>query len=197
MRKGILAIGVVLAVIGAVVMTVPLLPDSESFSASTPGPCNEGANCTQAFNVYSASDGVFGGTSAKLSWSSTGTVTFVAVTCTKQITTDVLDSQNASQIDAACGTNHTVADASGTSGSYTFTIPSGGSLAYFAFSSASTLPTVSTTLTTTSPLLGLAGVALGIVLILLGLVLRPKARRAGAGSAAPASAGDRPSPPSG
>ncbi len=197
MRKVIFAIGVVLLVLGAVLMVAPLIPDSESFSASTPGPCGGDENCTLAFNVYSASVGVFGGTSAKLSWSSTAAVTFVAVTCTKQISTDVLDTENASQIDAACGTNHTVADATGTSGSYTFTIPSGGSLAYFAFSSASSLPTVSTTLTTTSPLLGLAGVAVGIVLVLLGLLLHPKSRpkAEGGGGAAPPT--DGAPPPSG
>jgi uncharacterized membrane protein len=182
MRKGLFIVGVVLLILGAVLIAVPLIPSTSSFTASSPD-CS-GSSCTTAYNVYSASPVV--PTYAKLSWTSPVTVYFVAITCTKDVSSSELDNANSSaQLSADCGTNTTVGNSSGTSGSYSFSIPAGGSLVFLAVSNSNTTPTVSATLTGTEPLLGLVVLVLGLLLLILGVVLKSRKQKL-EGIAAPA-----------
>ncbi|HTW39686.1 MAG TPA: hypothetical protein VMF04_02355 [Thermoplasmata archaeon] len=174
MRKVLFIVGVVLAILGAVLIVVPLIPSASNFTASS-ADCT-GSSCTTAYNIYSASPVI--PTYAKLSWSAPTTVYFFAITCTNDVSTSQLDNANSSaQLGADCGTNTTVGNTSGTSGSYSFTIPAGGSLVFFAASSSSVAPTVTATLTGTEPFLGLIVLILGIILLVLGVVLKSKKQK--------------------
>jgi uncharacterized membrane protein len=170
-RKVLFMVGVVLVILGAVLIVVPLIPSTSSFSASS---ASGGSNSSVAYNVYSASPVV--PTYAKLSWSAPTTVYFIAITCTNDVSSSQLENDNSSQQNAACGTSDTVGNTSGTSGSYTFSIPAGGSLVFLAIQSGA--PTnVSATLTGTEPLLGLIVLVIGIILLILGVVLKSKRQR--------------------
>ena len=189
MRAGLVVVGVILLILGAVFWFVPLIPSSDNFSAST-SDCSTAPNCTFAYNIYTASPLI--PTYAKLTWSSPEVVTFVAVTCTKSVTSDQLDSANTSaEVQAACGTNSTVGNTTGTSGSYSFTIPAGGSLVFLAVTGSSTPPTVTSTLTGTEPFLGLILLILGILLLILGVALKSKRQKAEA-IATPVTSPNRP-----
>lgn len=171
MRKVLVILGVIFLILGAVLIVVPLIPSTASFTA-TPADCMSTPGCTVGYNIYTASPLV--PTYAKLSWSAPGAVFFIAITCTKAVTGSQLDSANSSQQQADCGTSTIVGNTSGTSGSYTFTVPAGGSLVYLAIASSSTAPTVSATLTGTEPFLGLVVLVLGVILLILGVALRSK-----------------------
>jgi uncharacterized membrane protein len=183
MRTGLFIVGVILLILGAVLIAVPLIPSSSSFTAYN------GSTSTIPFNIYTASPLI--PTSAHLSWTSPTNTSFEAWTCSNAVTSSEL--QNVStqaEFNAKCGTTTVVANTSGTSGSYSFTIPGGGSLVYTAFSfggTGSTAPSVSTTLTGTEPLAGLALVILGVILLILGVALKSKKQKAAAIAAAPAS----------
>ncbi len=198
MRKGWLVIGVVLGVVGAVLLVVPAFPSNASFRAFAPGEC---VDCQPVYNVYHSGFSLPGGTNARFSWSSPSTVTFVAVTCSRSVSPNELDSAHGSEQQARdCGTNRTVADVVGTSGSYSFTIPAGGSLVFYAVSSSTTPPTVTTTLTSALPLLGLVLIGLGAVCGGLAVLVRPRAPEEVPPSAPPAPEpppGSAPSPDSG
>jgi uncharacterized membrane protein len=184
MRTGLFIVGVILLIVGAVLIAVPLIPGSSSWTAST---ASSGNPCSAGCNLYSASPLV--PTFAKLSWTSPTSVYFIAITCSGALTSSDLKNDNSSQLDSACGTMTTVGNSSGTSGSYSFTIPAGGSLVFLAVytgGGSGTAPTVSSTLTGTEPLLGLAILILGIVLLILGVALKSKKQKAEA-IAAPAS----------
>jgi uncharacterized membrane protein len=163
-RAGLVVVGIILLILGAVIFVVPLIPSSQSLSTSS-------GSGSPDFSIFTSSPLV--PTYAKLSYSSPVDVFFEAVTCTKPITTSQADSPNASQ---DCGTMTTVANSSGTSGSYSFTIPAGGAVVYFAIGDSNS--TVSTTLTYTEPLVGIALIALGIILLILGIVLKCKKQKA-------------------
>lgn len=181
MRAGLVVVGIILLILGAVLWFVPLIPSSDNFSASTPD-CPTAPDCTFAYNIYTASSLV--PTYAKLSWSSPETVTFVAFTCTNSVSSDQLDSANTSaELRAVCGTNATVGNTTGTSGSYSFTIPAGGSLVFLALTGSSTPPNVTSTLTGTEPFLGLILVVLGVIVLILGLVLKSRRQKAAANPA--------------
>jgi hypothetical protein len=105
-------------------------------------------------------------------------VDFDAVTCSNDVSSSELDHANtSSEFQADCGTEGAVANGSGTSGSYSLTIPAGGSLVYRAYSFTPAAPQFSATLTGTEPLLGLVVLVLGIILLILGVVLRSKKQR--------------------
>lgn len=166
-------------------MFVPLMKSSTTFTAINASNCGSQGRCNVAYNIYESSFSLLGGTSAKLSWSSPSPVYFFAVTCTKAVTSAELQSGNGSQASQDCGTNTTVANGTGTSGSYSFSIPSGGSLVFFSFSQNSQQPTVSATLTTTSPLIGIVLLALGLLLAIVGAALKSKKPKQVPGAQAP------------
>jgi hypothetical protein len=172
-RVVVLIVGLILLILGAVLMFVPLLSDTASVTAVDPSDCTTGPDCSIAYNVYSASPSVTGGTSARLSWSSPIPATFTAVTCTNAVTGQP-ENLTPSELGRVCHGLVTVANTTGTSGSSTFSIPSDGSLMYFATTSGSAEPTVHATLTATEPLLGLVALLVGVLFTILGVVLRSR-----------------------
>jgi uncharacterized membrane protein len=179
MRKGLFIVGVILLILGAVLIAVPLIPSTSSFSAASASGSGSAAGSQIAWNIYSASPAI--PTYAKLSWTSPVTVYFVAYTCSNDVSSSELNDANSSgQFEKDCGTNQSVGNTSGTSGSYSFTVPAGGSLVFtaFQFTNSSTSTQVSATLTGTEPLLGLVLVVLGIILLILGVVLKSKKQKA-------------------
>jgi uncharacterized membrane protein len=187
MRIGLVIIGIVLLLLGAVLMFVPVLKSDANSTAISYSQCGSSPTCTVSYNIYDASPGVIGGTSAKLTWTSPSNVLFFAVTCTNAVTSAQLQSvATPAQLSKDCGTNATVANQTGTSGTSSFTIPSGGSLVYFAISLNNQEPVVNSSLTTTSPLLGFVLLVVGILLLILGAALKSKKQKqAAAGQVAP------------
>ena len=188
MRIVVLIVGVILLILGAVIAFVPVISDTSSVTAVDPSDCTSGPDCSISYEVYSASPSVTGGTSTKLSWSAPVPVTFTAVTCSNAVTGEP-DNLTPSELARVCSGLVTVANTTGTSGSYSFTIPSGGSLMFFATTSGTVQPTVNATLTATEPLLGLVVLLLGLLLAILGVVLRSKKQKLAAIAASPPSGG--------
>lgn len=195
MRGGLLVIGVVFLVLGSVLVWVPLIPQSSTFNATT------GASSATATNytIFQASPALFGGTAAKLTWTSNATVTLGVVTCTKAITTSELSSaKTPAEFNADCGTNATygsttddgVSFSTGTGGSLTFTIPASGSLIFYAGSEKPA--SVSVTLTTSEPLGGTIVLLLGVLLLIFGIAL--KSKKAKRSQMAPYAAGGQGAP---
>ena len=179
MRKGLVGVGIVLAIVGAVLLFVPLFPSTISVPASN----TAGNGGTIGYNVYASSFSLVGGTSGTFAFSAPTSVDIAVITCTNAVTTSQLGQVTSdAQFNADCGTNTTYGTSSingisfsnGTAGSFAVHIPSGGSLVWFALSGQSSPPTVTVTMTLTSPLGGLVLLVLGIVLLLVGVVLKSK-----------------------
>ena len=92
MRTGLFMVGVVLLILGAVLIVVPLLHSTSSFS-STSNDCT-GGSCSLVTDVYTATPLI--PTYAKLSWTSPSTVQFFAVTCTNDVSSSEVESANSS-----------------------------------------------------------------------------------------------------
>ncbi|MDE1878941.1 MAG: hypothetical protein KGI89_00185 [Euryarchaeota archaeon] len=190
MRKGLVIVGVVLLALGAVLMFVPLIPSTISSTASNPS-ANGGMI---GYNIYQSSFSLTGGTTGKFSFSSPSPVDIAVITCSRAVTTSQLQQATTSaQFNAACGTNTTYGTtqvggfsfSNGTSGSFSVTIPSGGTLIWFALSGQNSPPTVTVTTTYTSPLLGLVLLVIGVLLLLLGVALKSKKQKQAATSLPP------------
>jgi hypothetical protein len=173
MRTGTVIVGVVLILIGAVLMFYPLVPSSSTFQSTYYLSCgSSSAGACLNYTVFDASPALFGGTMAKLSWTSSSAIEFLALTCSGQVTTSDISHDTAAQLNSACGTNQTVSSGGSpsTSGSYTFTIPSSGTLIFAAGSITTPGPSVSVTLTYTEPLAGAALLIIGVIVLIVGAV---------------------------
>lgn len=172
LRKVLVVVGIALAIAGPVVMVGTIFPNDATFAADSPEACS---GCPIGYNIYAASPSATGGTAAHLAWSSPALVRFVALTCTKAVTSSELQSdQSPSQFNDDCGANATIANSSGTGGSESFNIPSGGSLVYFAVSSSAHPPNVTADLSVASPLLGLSLAGVGALCLVFAWFPRPK-----------------------
>ncbi len=179
MRTGLVVVGLILLILGAVLLFIPILPGNTNFSAVSPTQCVSQATCQVSYNIYEASPSLLGGTSAKFTWSSPSTIFFHAVTCTNAVSGSQLSSATTTaQFNAACGTSNVIANTTGTGGTYTFTIPSGGSFVFFGISAGTSSVTGSSTLTATEPLLGLVILVVGLLLLIVGAATTSKKKKA-------------------
>ena len=160
MRKGILIVGVVLAVIGAVLLFIPVTPQaSQSIDSNSATP----------FTLFQVSGfSITGSIAVSVSWTANTTVTMAAVTCSAACA-----GGNASSIAG-------LALQSGTSGSFTLGQPNGGYVLVGIFSSGSGSPPAHATLnvTTAQSTVGSIVLILGIVLLIVGVVLKSKSKMA-------------------
>ncbi|MGI0054948.1 MAG: hypothetical protein ACREBZ_04430 [Thermoplasmata archaeon] len=176
MRAGFVIVGVVVLIVGLIILLVPLIPVSVAFTAPPSSQCPS-SGCTAAYNVYAASPSVTGSVATRFSWSSATPVTFVAFTCSNPVATYQLSGLAGPRGPGVCGQSVTVANSTGTGGAYSFPIPPGGSVVYYAISSPSQPATVTGQITTTSPVLGIALVAVGVVVLILGLALKSRGQK--------------------
>jgi uncharacterized membrane protein len=156
---GVVVVGVVLLILGAVLMFVPIVPQSAQKVSS---------GSTLPAVIFSVSGfSVTGSIPVSVSWSSTGPVEVAAATCSGSCA-----SANAS---AASG----VVLQSGTSGSFTLNQPNGGQVVLVAVSTNSSSPTTTTfNVTTALSTVGSILLILGIVLLIVGVVVKSKSKAA-------------------
>ena len=190
MRVGILVVGVVVAIIGAVLLFVPLTPQSNqttSTSSSTP------------FELLSVSGySITGSIPVGVSWTATSSVIVVGAACTA-----VCSSANLSSITG-------ITTQSGTAGSFTLNQPNGGQVILGVVvvqgpPSGNAPATVTFKVTTGQATVGTALLVVGIIVLILGAVLRPRkaniaaavAPNPSASPATPAMGGAPPGPPLG
>ncbi|HKV89889.1 MAG TPA: hypothetical protein VJQ43_01690 [Thermoplasmata archaeon] len=159
---GIVVVGVVLLILGAVLLFVPVVPQAKQ----TIGPSSSIPGVILSVSGVSLT----GSIPVSVSWSSTGPVTVGGATC----------AANCESINATGVSNPTIE--SGTSGSFTLNQPNGGSLVLIAFSFGSgpngfanrSNATTTFTLTTALSTVGSILLIVGILLLIVGLVLKSK-----------------------
>ena len=154
MRIGIVIVGVVLAIIGAALLFVPVIPQSnQSIKTVSDIPSNAVLNVS-GFSLT-------GSIPVSVSWTSNNSVTVLAATCFNCL------SENVSSIAG-------VTIQRGTSGSFTLNQPDGGSIYVGAVSPTETPSTVTFKITTALTTVGSALLIVGIVLLLVGVVLKSR-----------------------
>ncbi|MCI4338975.1 MAG: hypothetical protein L3J68_01405 [Thermoplasmata archaeon] len=158
MRAGLVVVGIVLAIIGAALLFVPVLPQS-----------NETATSSSSTPYYAGSVSGFsltGSIVVAVSWSTGGntSVNVIAATCGGSC-------DNASDVSGITSQN-------GTSGSFTLSQPNGGSIVMGVIYSGETPVTVTFKITTTLSTVGTLLIVLGIILLILGVVLGRKSKAA-------------------
>ncbi len=173
MRAGLVVVGIVLAVIGAALLFVPVVPQSNetvSSSSSTP-------YVIISVGGYSLT----GSVPVAVSWSTNGStsVEVLAGACSATC------NGSSSQISDITSQN-------GTSGSFTLNQPDGGSIIMGVVYAGSPAVAVTFKITTALSTVGTILVVVGILILILGVVLRRKPK-ASAASAPPTAVG--PSPP--
>lgn len=164
MRPGLVVVGVVLLVVGAALLFVPLIPQASQ--TVTYQKTSYSANLTG----YSLTGSVAG----SLAWNSNRTIEFLFVTCPT----------------STCSSGaFTLQDQNGTSGTFSFSVPSGGQIVAGILSGP---PGSSATvkLTLTEPTYGSVLLVGGVLVLVVGLGLRRKP------SPAPVGASPMPSAPS-
>jgi uncharacterized membrane protein len=153
MRAGLVVVGIVLAIIGAALLFVPVLPQS-----------NETATSSSSTPYYAGSVSGFsltGSIVVAVSWSTNGntSVNVIAATCGGSC-------DNVSDVSGITSQN-------GTSGSFTLSQPNGGSIIMGVIYSGEAV-TVTFKITTTLSTVGTLLIVLGIILLILGIVLGRK-----------------------
>jgi uncharacterized membrane protein len=184
MRIGIVVVGVVLLLIGAVLLFVPVVPQAnQTVDTSSQLPFI-------AFQVSGYS--LTGSIPISVSWTSPTAVEVFAAVCSGTCS-------NSSVGSSVSG----VTLQSGTSGSFTLNQPNGGTVGIGALNSGgsgSSAPTVTFSIKTALSTLGTLLLIVGILLLILGVVLKSKKAPAMAPApmpaAPPASAPDSGMPPS-
>ncbi len=168
MRLGIVVVGVILLILGAVMLFVPLSPQPDqnvpSGSPSAPG------SGVAIFSVSGYS--LTGNIPVSISWSAPTAIVVGAVACSGTC-------QNPSP-SASGATGQT-----GTSGTFSLNQPNGGEIELIAFTTAGSAVTVTFKITTALTTVGSILLILGILLLIVGVVLKSKSR-APAPAAAPA-----------
>jgi uncharacterized membrane protein len=177
MRAGVVVVGIVLVVIGAVLMFVPVVGQGSQkvdSSSSTP------------YDVFSVSGfSLTGSIPVSVAWTSTAAVTIVAAACSA--------SCNTGDVSGISG----LTEQTGTSGSFTLNQPDGGEVLVGVVSSGSGSPATATfSITTALTTVGSILLVLGIVILIVGVVLRSKSKAASMPPAEPAGQmADAPNPP--
>jgi hypothetical protein len=170
-RAGLVVVGIVLAVIGAVLLFVPVVPQG---SDSVP---SSGTNLP-FLTVSVLGFSITGSIPVAVTWTATARVTVVAATCSAKCT-------------ANFSTISGIVLQSGTSGSFTLNQPNGGEMRFGAVSSSSPFVgalnasgspfTVTFTLTTALSTVGTVLVVIGSIVLILGAVVKStKAKMAAA-----------------
>jgi uncharacterized membrane protein len=149
-------LGVVLVVVGAVLSFVPVASQgAQTVTESTPFTANETGYSLTGF-VY-----------ASFSWTATSDIQFTLFTCPTLIANG-----------QCSGTTYYV-NQSGTSGSGSFSVQSGGFVA--AYISGTGNPSASLTIKLAEPTFGLIAIIVGLVLLLVGVILRKRSKDRAAG----------------
>lgn len=162
MRIGIVVVGVVLLVIGAVLLFVPLTPQpAQTLSSSSAAPYE--------FQVSGFS--ITGSMPVSVSWTSNTSVILAAVACSGTC------SGNVSSLSG-------VVLQTGTSGSFTLSVPDGGTVAIVAESSTGGPSSTTVNVTTAQTSIGSILLIVGILLLIVGLVLKRKSSKPMAASPA-------------
>ena len=158
MRKILVAIGLVLVILGAVLIFVPIVQASnQTVSESSPYVANlTGISIT----------GTIPGT---ISWSSNVQVTFIAASCTS-----VSFSGN---LLSPCPGFSIIGNQNGTSGSMTFNVKSGSTL-FAGIVSGGSGAQAAVTVTVALTKIGTVLLIVGVIVLLLGVVLKSKAPKA-------------------
>lgn len=178
MRVGIVVVGVVLLVIGAVLLFVPLAPQpaQKLDQSSTTAP--------YAFTVSGFS--ITGSMPVSVSWTSNTSVLLVAVSCSGSCA-----SANVSTLSGAV-------IQTGTSGSFTLSVPDGGTVEIAVGSVTGSPSSTTVNVTTAETTIGSILLIVGILLLIVGLVLRRKSSKPmAAASAMPAQDSQPPMAPPG
>ncbi|HTT34333.1 MAG TPA: hypothetical protein VLX64_00080 [Thermoplasmata archaeon] len=155
MRAGIVVIGLVFAILGAVLAFYPVLQTAST--TLTPTEPYEAWNVTAGLSIT-------GTIPITVDWSSSTSVTVIAGTC---------DSVTGSGITSACTNPHNSSE-TGTSGSFSLTPKSGG--AVLVAIEIPTTASVSVTVKEAQTTVGDALLILGVLLFLIGLVMRRRGR---------------------
>lgn len=179
-RKGLVIVGVILLVLGAVLAFVPLVSQSvqQTGSASSSG-----------FTGYVwDNNGIFLPAMVKVSWTSSSDAAFFYITCTNTITQSQAQAANFNLTSSCNGMKTYGAQTTsfggqtynydtGTSGSQSITVPGGGTLLFQGTSTGGS--TINITANYPEPLIGLILLIVGVLLLLVGLVTgakKPKAQ---------------------
>jgi uncharacterized membrane protein len=175
LRIGLVAVGVVLAVLGVALTFVPIEPQPSATVSTSSG--------TPYYLGQVAGFSLSGRIPVAVSWSATGVVAVAAATCT-----------------SPCSNNSPVTDVtfgSGTGGSFTLNQPDGG---YILLDAAPTSDNESANvtfhLTVALTTIGSILVVVGILVLILGVVLRGAAARPPAQSTTPGATGSASDAPS-
>ena len=159
MRLGLVVVGVVLVVLGAVLLFVPVIPmQSQTVTSNSP----------DAFNITTIFSPT-GTVQLSLSWSSSASVQFLVLTCSGI-------NIGGSNFSSICRGLSIIGFENGTSGSYNFGAKVGSTVLAGIASRGPSSATVN--VSGSSPVLATLLLVLGIVLLLAGLVLRKKAKAA-------------------
>jgi uncharacterized membrane protein len=158
MRTGIVVVGVVLLVVGAVLLFVPITPQPSQKIAS---------NSSTPVLLFSVSGfSVTGSIPISVSWSSTGPVTVAAATCSGTC-------QNRANVSDVSG----ITLQSGTSGSFTLNQPNGGEVLIAAVNTGGGNATTTTfNVTTALSTVGTILLIVGILLLIVGVVVKAKSK---------------------
>ncbi|HYK93612.1 MAG TPA: hypothetical protein VEY07_06180 [Thermoplasmata archaeon] len=173
MRAGIVVVGIVLAIIGAVLLFVPV-------SSQAAQKIDESGAAVQVGGFS-----ITGSIPVAVSWTSTEPVTFYAAACSGSCATGSIASLSGVTIQV------------GTSGTFTINQPSGGQIA-FGFipqNVSSTSATATVNMTTALTTVGSIVLIVGILILIVGLVLRSKSKASAMPPPQPATPGSDPNQP--
>ncbi len=180
-RTGIVIVGVILLVLGAVLAFVPLVTQSVQ---------QTGSSSSSGFSGYVwDNNGIILPATVKISWTATSTSEFFYITCTNTITQSEAQASNFNLTSSCNGMKTYGAQSttfggqtynydSGTSGSQSISVPGGGTLLFQGASG--TGGTINISASYPEPLIGLILLIVGVLILLVGLVLKSKKRVAAA-----------------
>ncbi len=146
MRIGFVVVGVVLIILAAVLMFVPIV----TVASQTITP-------TQPYEANVTGYSITGSIPGSISWSSSSDVEIDVATCS-----------SVSSANACSGSVNALTPQNGTSGTFTFNVPTGGAVAVALVGAGSASITVKLAQST----VGLILLVVGILLLLIGLVLK-------------------------
>jgi uncharacterized membrane protein len=157
MRIGLVIVGVVLVVLGAVLLFVPVLPmQSQAVSSSSP----DVFNITTAFSPT-------GNVQLALTWSASSSVEFLVLTCTGI-------NVNGGSFSSICQGLSVIGFQNGTSGSYNFAAKDGSTVLAGIASRSSSTGTVN--VSGSSPVLATILLVVGLILLVVGVILKKKVK---------------------
>ncbi|HXW66611.1 MAG TPA: hypothetical protein VEL82_01835 [Thermoplasmata archaeon] len=161
MRGGLVVLGIILAVLGAALLFVPLLPQSnETVTSTSSTPFYEGS-----VSGYSLT----GSIPVAVSWSTNGSVAVEVAAATASCS-----GTNCANVSGVSG----VTFQNGTSGSFMLDQPNGGTVVMGVIYSGSSAVVVTFKITTALATVGTVLLIVGIVVLILGVVLRGKPKPA-------------------